>query len=449
MIIINMEYDLSDPEKGIDAKVFLNRENINDETLNQIKNLIKQPYVKHARVMPDCHFGGGACVGFTCVLTDKIVPRLIGGDIGCGISTYKLADYTKEMRFEKIDKQIRDNIPLGASMHNSQSVKHDDLLQLCKIAKETAVNFAKAYEDKFKVDIKKWIPNYSIEWFRNKCKEIKINHDNVLRSLGTLGSGNHFIEINIDQNKCYYLTLHSGSRGFGQKICSLHQDKIDKAKEFDWEGEAKESRRLKKLNKKDPINLAKELDGIKAKYTKVSHADYLEGEEAYLYYFDMIFAQKYAQLNRFLMLRNVLTNVFNVEYKAEYLAESIHNYIDFNDFIIRKGAIACYKDRKSIVSLNMRDGIWICQGKTDNEETNYSSPHGLGRNWSRAEASHSVSLKEFQESMKDVFSTSVVKETIDESAFAYKNPELIKQCIEPYINILEHLKPVLNIKALG
>jgi tRNA-splicing ligase RtcB len=163
----------------------------------------------------------------------------------------------------------------------------------------------------------------------------------------------------------------------------------------------------------------------------------------------MIFSQKYACLNRFLILRNILNYVFFIDYKEEHLVESIHNYIDFNDFIIRKGAIACYKNKKSIVSLNMRDGIWICSGKTDNPDTNFSSPHGLGRNFSRSEASHSVSLKQFQESMKDVYSTSVVKETIDESAFAYKDAALIKQCIEPYIDILDHLKPVLNIKAIG
>jgi tRNA-splicing ligase RtcB len=252
-----MEYDISDKDNNIDAKIFLNKANINDETLGQILKLIKQPYIKHVRVMPDCHFGGGACVGFTSILTDKIVPRLIGGDIGCGISVYKLTDYTKEMRFEKLDKHIRENVPLGALMHTKQSVQHDDLLQLCKASTDAATSFAIAYQKQFNVDISQFIPKYSIDWFKAKCKEIKINYDSVLKALGTLGSGNHFIEMNIDTNKCHYLTVHSGSRGFGQKICSLHQDKIDKAKEFNWDGHYKETRRLKKLYKKDPVKLTR------------------------------------------------------------------------------------------------------------------------------------------------------------------------------------------------
>ena len=419
------------------AKVFLQEEQIDLETLKQIKTMILDPSIKNARIMPDCHKGNGCCVGFTCQITDKIVPNFVGGDIGCGISSYKIGKLGSKEK--KLDNLIRKLVPMGATyqgIHSSPKATFDDFDQMCKLANMEAKNFTQEYKNKFNQDISSFQPNYTFEWFKEKCKELNADYNNTVQSLGTLGSGNHYIEINQSQSGDKYLTVHSGSRHFGMKVNQYHQGKIFNHNKFNWE---KFNRLKANMNKEEEEILRNEIESE-------MHPDYLLGDEAYKYFFDMIFAQKFAEQNRRIMIREILEGL-DKEYDESRLIQSTHNYIDFNDFILRKGAIAAHKDKLCIISLNMKDGILLCKGK-GNPDWNYSSAHGSGRIVSRQKALQKFRLKDFQKEMQGVYSTSVVKETLDESPMAYKDSELIKSSLGPSVEIIEQLYPILNVKAI-
>jgi tRNA-splicing ligase RtcB len=390
--------------------IFLNKEDIEPETIKQIKKIMENPSISNIKIMPDCHPGTGCCIGFTSELIDKIVPNLIGGDIGCGIIVYPVANLIKRDKdIVKLEKAIKILVPMGnghEQIHKKPIIEENQLQDFFSMAKETAVLFSEKYQIKFNIDISKYIPEYSIDYFKNLCETIGSNFKQDMCSLGTLGGGNHYIEVNQDvksKDNIQYISVHSGSRNLGMKICQYYQNKIE-------------------------------------------DKSYLEGEFMYRYYFDMIFAQIYAKMNRLAILSLILTN-YGHTLDSKSIIESIHNYIDFNDFIVRKGAIAAYKDNLCVVSLNMRDGILICEGKS-NQNWNYSSAHGSGRLLSRNKAKNKLSLKEFKNSMKDVYSTSISLDIIDESPMAYKDTELIKKALEPTVDIKMHLLPLLNTKSI-
>lgn len=461
-----LEHQIQDG--GLDAKIFLPKEEVDLETMKQIRKMITHHGIKHPRIMPDCHKGNGCCVGFTSILEDTIVPNYVGGDIGCGILTYNVGDLTynkKEKRLARIDKIVRAAIPMGIKdfcIHPEPIVTKRDFNVLCTLAQEDAVHFALKYKEKYGVSIGELMPKYSEEWLRDFCIRAKADYKHVMKSLGTLGGGNHFIEFNEDQRGNTYITIHTGSRNFGQKVCRYHQDKINKHCKFDFDffdTEMKKARR----KYKNPKLLKEAEDEIRTEIEENRHEKYLQGEEAYSYYFDMIFAQKYAQLNRRLILRTIMEHlglnqmfchgececddcVGYLGFDEEQIIESVHNYIDFKDFILRKGSISAYPGKKCIVSLNMRDGILICHGK-GNEDWNYSSAHGAGRMINRNRAQSRLRMKEFIKEMENVYSTSIVPETLDESPMAYKDTDLIKAALEPSVDIIEQLKPVINIKA--
>jgi tRNA-splicing ligase RtcB (3'-phosphate/5'-hydroxy nucleic acid ligase) len=440
-----MEYTIR--EGSVDAKVFLDKFMIDKGTMRQIREMIYHPAIQHARVMPDCHRGTGCCVGFTSHLGEKIVPNFVGGDIGCGILTYPMGNILESISVKKLEEIIKTTIPMGATddcVHKGPVFDLKDLGEVYNSAWEEAIMFAKTYEKKFKTNIKEYIPKYSLDWLKEKCKQIDIDFTYVLSSLGTLGGGNHYVEVNQDKNKNCYLTIHSGSRNFGSKICQHHQSKINETKFFNWDEYHEQMKKVRR-NFKNPKQLKLHSDQIKDSLIENKHPDYLEKEEAYLYFFDMIFAQKYAQFNRHLMLKLVL-GILDIKFDPEKLIESTHNYIDFTDMILRKGAISAHKDKKCIVSLNMRDGILICTGK-GNEDWNYSSAHGSGRIFARHEVIHRTNMIEFKESMKDVYSTTVVPETLDESPMVYKDSEMIKKALGDTVDIVEQLKPVINVKG--
>lgn len=265
--------------------------------------------------------------------------------------------------------------------------------------------------------------------------------------MGTLGGGNHFIEVNrSEETNLEYLTVHSGSRNLGQKVCKYHQDIIFNGRNIDWDEFDDKVKKFKR-NRKNKKDIKKYQDELRKELFSNRHPDYLIDDEAINYYFDMIFCQKYALVNREIIIEYVL-EYLGLEFEPIKKIESIHNYIDFNDFIIRKGAIRAQEGKKCIISLNMRDGILLCQGK-GNEDWNLSSAHGAGRVLTRQQAQGKLSLKKFEKEMNDsgVYSTSVNKNTIDESPDCYKDTDLIKELIEPSVEILEQLKPILNIKG--
>jgi RNA-splicing ligase RtcB len=290
-------------------------------------------------------------------------------------------------------------------------------------------------------------PEYSMEWFDSLCKKIKTDKIYDLRSLGTLGGGNHFIEVNrSEETNLEYLTVHSGSRNLGQKVFKYHQDIIFNGRNIDWDEFDDKVKKFKR-NCKNKKDIKKYQDELRKELFSNRHPDYLIDDEAINYYFDMIFCQKYALVNREIIIEYVL-EYLGLEFEPIKKIESIHNYIDFNDFIIRKGAIRAQEGKKCIISLNMRDGILLCQGK-GNEDWNLSSAHGAGRVLTRQQAQGKLSLKKFEKEMNDsgIYSTSVNKNTIDESPDCYKDTDLIKELIEPSVEILEQLKPILNIKG--
>lgn len=433
------------------ATIYLPKMSIDNGTMEQIRLMLKHPTIKNPIYMPDCHRGGkGCCVGTTVpILKDIIAPRYVGGDIGCGISTYPIGKIDEQYSMDQIDNIVRKNIMMGSgadSVFTSPVVKNNDLDEIYKWSLYEANEFAIAFKLKFNEDIFKHRPHYDSAWFTELCKKIDIDEDYALCSIGTLGGGNHYVEINKNKSGDCYLTIHSGSRALGDKICAYHQDKIDKTRRFDYD-EYKYI--MKQANRKFKASktLKDIADRYKDDFDKQKHVDYLEADEAYEYYFDMIFAQKYAQYNRRTMIKQVLAQI-NIVYNEDNIIESIHNYIDFKDFIMRKGAISAHKDQLCIVSLNMRDGILLCKGK-GNDEWYCSSAHGTGRLLTRDKAKSTISLTKFKESMNGIYSSSICEETIDESPFSYKNTEEIIKYLTPTVEIVEQLRPIYNAKALS
>ena len=451
--------NLSYTSVGQDGKIFLPKKDLDEDliTFKQIESMVSNPAIHHARVMPDCHAGVGCVIGFTAQLRDKVVPSWIGVDLGCGILTYPLGKLESEFTqkdFAKIDKNIRENVPMGTSgnftIHNKESVTKEDIELMCEQSKKDCELFVEAYKSKFP-DITfeiPPIPDFSYEWLHSKCKKVLISFDRVIKSMGSLGGGNHYIEMNISKEGVYYVTIHCGSRSFGRAICGHHQGKITKAQCFNWADYHKEERKLKKLYKKNKEEYEIKRSEMEQKFkeAETNPVNFLMEEKAFDYFYDAILCNQYAKLNRRVILRNIL-NVLNVKYDDSQIIESVHNYIDFDDFIIRKGAISAQKDKVCIVSLNMRDGIILCKGKGE-EDWNFSCAHGAGRNMSRTDCMRQLKMSQFEADMSGIYSSSILRETLDEAPRAYKDSKMIIDIIQQSVEIIEQLRPVLNIKAI-
>jgi len=335
------------------------------------------------RIMPDVHAGIGSVIGFTATLGKKIIPNVVGVDIGCGIASYCLGR-GMPLDFDALDKHVRESVPSGFSVHDARpkfpGLAEDLISQVVRVARETEQDEAR-----------------------------------VLRSLGTLGGGNHFIELGKDGDKRVWLTIHTGSRNFGLKVAEYHQGMASR-----------------KPGKGDVLA-------------------YLEGEEAALYYEHMKVAQEYALLNRVLIAR-ALVGFFMAEARDDWehmqieKVESIHNYIDFDDRIIRKGAIAAHEGQRVVIPWNMRDGLIIGRGK-GNANWNWSAPHGAGRVMSRGAARKKLDVADFEKTMKGIWTSCVGKATLDEAPMVYKDAETIRQAIGDTVDVELTVKPLYNFKA--
>ena len=387
-----------------DAIIFLPSDQIEESTMSMVEDLAKCDIFHHIRVMPDCHSSVNCCVGFTCLIKDKVIPNIVGGDIGCGISCYPLNKKIKEKQYSKIDTIVKQVVPIGHNVH-LESLASETVMN--NIFKECNVNLQYLKERFPGCDF----IEYNNDYYQELISKLD-NHTHpsiFMRALGTLGSGNHYIEFNEDNQGKSYVTIHSGSRAIGQAICRYHQKKAKK-------------------NKNDKLLQT-----------------YLEGDDMIEYLIDMIFAQVFASKNRSIMIQ-LICREMGVEFKTENVIETTHNYIDFKRFILRKGAISAEEEEACLISLNMRDGVLLCQGK-GNENWNYSSAHGCGRILSRGEAKKMFRMKDFEKEMRDVYSSSICKETLDEAPMAYKDVEMIKKYIGENINIIDQLKPIINIKG--
>jgi RNA-splicing ligase RtcB len=262
---------------------------------------------------------------------------------------------------------------------------------------------------------------------------------------------NHFIEVGRSKiTGDVWITIHCGSRNFGKQICEFHQGKavaiLDNKRNTVLKAEIEKIKNTE--NKAEIQNKIKQIKidlGLDFTDINIHGMEYLEGQDAMLYYFDMIFAQKYAAFNRQRIMENIV-KILGCEVKESI--ECVHNYINFSDMIIRKGAISAYEDEKVIIPFNMADGLLICRGKS-NPDWNYSAPHGAGRLLSRGEASRKIDLDDFINRMSNVVSTSVGRNTLDESPQAYKNAEMIEAAIEPTVEIIDRIVPMLNLKDGG
>jgi RNA-splicing ligase RtcB len=367
--------------RGTYNTAYVYNDDVDPESERQIQEFCNQEIFRDARIriMPDVHAGKGCVIGYTSNLGDKVVPNLIGLDIGCGILATPLG--RKDIKFDKLDRFIRQNIPHGFKRNKS------------------------AYPDDH--------PERFIQDMEITCETLNIDLMDHLKGIGSLGGGNHFIEIAVDSEKGKWLLIHSGSRNFGLQVATWHQE-----------------RAIRECRDKE-IDIPR-------------HFAYLEGNSREDYFRDMKTAQEYAHLNRKEMAGRIL-GFLGLAIPEEQF-ETVHNYINFEDGIIRKGAVSAGKGERLIIPLNMRDGSLIARGK-GNEDWNCSAPHGAGRRLSRNQARKHLDMDDFRKAMKNVWTSTVSKKTLDEAPKAYKPKGEILRYISDTVDIEESLKPVYNFKA--
>ena len=399
------------------AKVFT--ADIEMEAVSQIKELLNQPFAKgsHARFMPDVHAGKGCTVGTTMLIADCTCPNLVGVDIGCGMFVVELENRIDD--FERLDKIIHEKIPSGMNVH-AHAVSDFDLSSL-------------------------------------RCFKDLNRPDYLLQSIGSLGGGNHFIEIDENEDGQHYLVIHSGSRNLGKQVCEIYMNKAEKKLKYGQEQLNIASKqlieRLKSERREREISseLAKLKKHFRNEFAAVNKdLATISGIDLEDYLHDMKITQAYAEQNREWMARIILSEYYGTTVAEDLLRDHswqcIHNYIDVNNRILRKGSISAQKDEMVIIPLNMRDGCIIGKGK-GNPDWNFSAPHGAGRKMSRSRAKQELTMDEFKDSMKDIYTTSVLESTIDEAPMAYKDAEGIVDNIEDTVEILRIVKPVYNFKA--
>lgn len=412
--------------EGYDVKIFT--DNIEEEALNQIKQLLEINVFsdKKIRIMPDVHSGAGCVIGFTGNLGDKVIPNIVGVDIGCGMRVLKLGKLS-DIDFHAFNEHINAWIPSGMNYR-------EEKLGFCPLSEEEMEIYCEA----------KGLLN-SLHCYR----DIR-NQDRIKKSIGTLGGGNHFIELDKDDEGNVYLVIHTGSRNLGKQVADIYQQK---AIVHNTEGAENFEENIKRLIEEyKSAGRRKELQGVISKLrseqeTKEPHLPrtlcYVEGETRESYLHDMRLCQRWAVLNRKLIGRLLLKFFPEIEVEEEF--ESIHNYIS-DDNMIRKGSISAHEGEKCIIPLNMRDGSLICIGK-GNSDWNNSAPHGAGRVLSRTKAYEQISMEDFQKSMEGIYSESVNDFTRDESPMAYKPASEIISNIGDTVSIQRIIRPIFNFKA--
>jgi len=363
----------------------IHTDNIDEASLSQVYNMLNNPCFADTNIaiMPDVHMGRGSVVGFTMTFNKFINPNVIGVDIGCGIVAYKIGQ--TQVDLEKFDSFIHANIPAGSKVHE-------------KISKRIVTE------------------NKELDSLIRKVAPRE--HKRIILSIGTLGGGNHFLELDKDEDGNIWLIIHSGSRNLGLQVCHFHQ-------------------RVAKLA------IKKEFQGAGA-YHGMEYMSLEEGGDEYLH--DMEIAQAYAEENRTAMAKIIIEDFFKLKFSSCEYISSIHNYVNLRDNIVRKGAISAHKNEKVIIPLNMRDGCLIATGK-GNKKWNYSAPHGAGRLLKRSETKELVSMQEYKKSMEGIFSSCINKGTIDESPMAYKDSKELLGLIHDTVDVELNMKPIYNFKA--
>ena len=383
---------------------------VEEEAIEQIRRMCDYEFTRGSRIriMPDVHAGAGCTIGTTMTVTDKAVPNIVGVDIGCGMYTVNLGK--TELDFAKIDEAAH-FIPSGMNVWEKKQEPFD-LTEL-------------------------------------RCYKDLISTERLERSLGTLGGGNHFIEIDEAADGTKYLIIHSGSRNLGKQVAELYQHlavELSKGKEDYVARRDALVEEYKATGRRGEIQAA--LKQLKLQYDRSQAAIpedlcFLYGTFLEDYLHDVVICQRFARRNRELMAQILLSRTGMCGTDGFH---TIHNYIDTDEMILRKGAIAAHEGEKVLIPINMRDGSVLAIGK-GNPEWNFSAPHGAGRLMSRKKARESLDLKEYEETMKGIYTTSVSAQTIDEAPMAYKSLEDIIDVIRESVDVIDVMKPVYNFKA--
>ena len=355
--------------KGKFTNAIIHTSDIDQNTIDQVNDLINSDVSEGStiHIMPDCHAGTGCTIGTTMTIKDRVCPNLVGVDVGCGMLCLKVqGDFSVDDFLDACEK-----VPSGVGKYNSVMTPFDDLNEL----------------------------SFPLE-----------RPEQILYSIGSLGSGNHFIELNEDEDGNHYIVIHTGSRNLGIQVCNHHMEIAKKT---------------------NPRGLNGDLS-------------FLTGTDLDNYLNDMRICQTYAQKNRLEIGNTILRNLGNAKIVDAFV--TVHNYIDFEDMILRKGAISCRRDNRVLIPFNMRDGSVIAIGK-GNPDWNFSGPHGAGRIMSRSEAKKNLTLEEYQNTMKGISSRTVCQNTIDEAPQVYKNAKEIENLISETVEIQKHLKVIANYKG--
>ncbi len=390
------------------AKVFTDV--VDEASISQVLLLLNQEFVQGSkiRMMPDIHAGSGCTIGTTMTISDKIVPNLVGVDIGCGMETVQIKE--KHIELQKLDKLIYEKIPSGFNIREKTHKYFDE------------INLEDLY-----------------------CYK-EINRDRAEKSLGTLGGGNHFIEANKDKEGNVYIVVHSGSRHLGLEVANYYQEEgykvLNGASKQDIEAliaELREQGREKEIQKSIAA-----LKNVKRTNIPKTLA-YVSGDLFQQYIHDMKIVQRYAEINRQAMMDEIIKGM-----KLHVIEQftTIHNYIDTDAMILRKGSVSAKMGEKLLIPINMRDGSLICIGK-GNDDWNQSAPHGAGRLMSRSQAKESFTVSEFKKQMDGIYTTSVNKDTLDECPMAYKGMDDIVNNIGDTVEVVQVIKPIYNFKASG
>ena len=412
--------------EGYDVKIFT--DNIEETALRQIKELLSIDVFsdKKIRIMPDVHAGAGCVIGFTGDLGDKVIPNIVGVDIGCGMRILNLGKLS-EIDFHAFHEHIRGNVPSGMIVREDRFGFKPLVGEEMEIYREAKQLVTELY-----------------------CyREIK-DSGRINKAIGSLGGGNHFIELDKDDDDNVYLVIHTGSRNLGKQVADIYQAKA--VKHLTDGAEELEETIKRTIEEYKAAGRRSELQSVIKKMRKGLHDAepnlpaalcYVEGEGREHYLHDMRLCQRWAVLNRKLISLLLMRFFPDVEVKEEF--ESVHNYIS-DENIIRKGSISAAEGERCIIPLNMRDGSLLCTGK-GNPDWNYSAPHGAGRVLSRTQAYEKITMEDFETSMQGIYSESVNDFTRDESPMVYKPAEEIIANIGDTVTIDTIIRPIFNFKA--
>lgn len=436
-----------------DIKIFT--DNIEESALSMIYSISECAAYKDKkiRIMPDVHAGKGCVIGFSCPIDIEngfVSPESIGCDIGCTVSATFFDRPINNEKIAEFEHKIKKAIPLGHDINEKSKIEWKYIVKSINSAMDKLSSLYPRFADyaihfSDEMDLEKW------------CKRIRIEYGDFLKSIGSLGSGNHYIEYDYnDELGKYCMCVHCGSRKLGLAVFN-YWNKIAKSMTI-----SKEEIKILEANVKekniDKKNLKNELVAAKEEYLSHKIPGYLSGKQLMGYLVDVLIAQTYAKINHKVINEQLLEiyRKMSDNAKPTDFIETTHNYIDYDfkallgtpNMMIRKGSIRAYEGEKIIIPFNMRDGISICEGKS-NVDWNCTAPHGAGRLMSRSKAFDSLNVEDFQKQMADagIYTTTADKKTLDEAPDAYKPMDEIVKLIEPTVNILYFMKPKMNIKA--